>query len=190
MVFTTIQIQIENVRYSTDKMDGRHLNKNYKIIVKLYLFEKIKYLELNIMKSNLEEKVVKRNVDKLKNKMIKNRDDFDLKILKSWKNLKIQIKKIQLNISLGLEDAAAGAICVGSLSTVLAILLRKSMEENQSSYWEVNPIYQNRNLLKINLDCIFRLKLIHIIDTIYVLKKKEVNNGRTSNRRAYAHSNE
>lgn len=189
-VFTTIQIQIKNVRFSTDKIEGRYLNKNYKIIVKLYLFEKIKYLELNIMKNNLEEKVVRKNVDKLKRKMIKDRQDFDIKILKSLKYLNLKIKQIRLNLYIGLEDAAVAAISVGSLSSIFSILFRKCMEENHSNYWKITPVYQNRNLLKIDLDCIFQLKLIHIIYTIYVLNKKGEKNGRTSNRRAYAHSNE
>lgn len=189
-IFTTIQIHIENIQYSTDKIQGRHLNKNYKIIIKLYLFEKIKYLKLDITKKEMEKDIVQRNVDKLKTKMILDRNKFDIKALKSLKYLKVEINKINLEAYIGLEDAAANAILIGGLSSILAIILRKYMEKKNHNYWKITPIYQNRNLLNISLDCIFSLKLIHIIYTIYVLKKKGVENGRTSNRRAYAHSNE
>ena len=189
-IFTTIQIHIENIRFSTDKIQGKHLNKKYKIIIKLYLFQKINYLKLDITRRDIKKRVVQINVDKFKEKIIKDENNFDIRILKSLKYLNIEIKKINLDAYIGLEDAAIGAICVGGVSSILAIILRKCMEKNNLSYWKITPIYQNRNLLNISLDCIFSLKLIHIIYTIYVLKKKGERNGRTSNRRAYAHSNE
>lgn len=189
-IFTTIKIHIENIRYSTDKIQGRHLNKNYKIIIKLYLFEKINYLKLDITKKEMEKDILQINMNKFKQKMIRDKNQFDIKTLKSLKYLKVEINEINLEAYIGLEDAAASAILVGGLSSILAIILRRCMEKKNQNYWKITPIYQNRNLLNISLDCIFSLKLIHIIYTIYVLKKKGVENGRTSNRRAYAHSNE
>ena len=183
----TIQIELQNVIYST----RNNFNKDYKIIMELYFFEKLNFLKINLTKSKMEKKKIQRNIDKLKQKMVKNQNKFDLRLLIYLKHLKIKVKKIKLNIDIGLEDAATTAICVGGASTMIAIILNNIIQKDDTSFWKVNPIYQNRNLLNVDLDCIFSLKMIHIIYTIYVLKKEgDKQNGRTSNRRAYAHSNE
>jgi len=38
-------------------------------------------------------------------------------------------------------------------------------KENQIN-WKIIPLYQNRNLLNIDLNCIISFKLIHIINAI------------------------
>ena len=85
------------------------------------------------------------------------------------------------------ENAAFTAVTLGIISTILGIIL------NEKSIFKIVPIYQDRNILNLQFDGIFVLNKIHIIDIIiYVLKmKRRVNkNGRSSNRRAYAYSNE
>ena len=77
-IFTTIQIHIENIRFSTDKIQGKHLNKKYKIIIKLYLFQKINYLKLDITRRDIKKRVVQINVDKFKEKIIKDENNFDI----------------------------------------------------------------------------------------------------------------
>ena len=188
--FTTIEIEVQNIRYSTDKKEGRNLNPDYKIEIKLYLFEKIKFFKFDITKLKMERLKLKKSFYQLEQKMIKNTNQWDIKALKALKNLHVELKKIKLKVYLGLEDAGSSAICVGILSTLVAILLRNVISKNEENFWQIVPIYQNRNLLNINLDCIFRLKLIHIINTIYFLKKKGENYVRTSNRRTYAYSHE
>ena len=188
--FTTIEIEVQNIRYSTDKKEGRNLNPDYKIEIKLYLFEKIKFFKFDITKLKMERLKLKKSFYQLEQKMIKNTNQWDIKALKALKNLHVELKKIKLKVYLGLEDAGSSAICVGILSTLVANLLRNVIPKNEENFWQIIPIYQNRNLLNINLDCIFRLKLIHIINTIYFIKKKGENYVRTSNRRTYAYSHE
>lgn len=190
-VFTTINLHIQNIKFSTKKREKRYLNKDYKISIELYLFNKIRFFKLDITKNKLEKEKIHKNIYKMEKQMIKNINSFDIKILKNLKYLQIKLKKLNLNIDIGLEDAATNAICVGTVSAIIAIILQKfTTKENNQYFWKITPIYQNRNLLNVKLDCIFSLKLIHIIYTIYVLKKKGEENDRTSNRRAYAYSNE
>ena len=59
--------------------------------------------------------------------------------------------------------------------------------------YKIKPIFGKQNFLKICIDCIINLKMVHIINIIYILKKKRSVNKydkRTSDRRAYAYSNE
>ena len=51
----------------------------------------------------------------------------------------------------------------------------------------MNKCIQNKNIIKFELNGIFDIKMIHIISTICILKKKRrvYKNERTSNRRTY-----
>ena len=55
IVFTTIQIHIENIRLEIPKKKERNINKKYKITIKLYIFEKINYFKLDITKYKMEK---------------------------------------------------------------------------------------------------------------------------------------
>ena len=148
IVFTTIQIHIENIRLEIPKKNGRNINKKYKITIKLYIFEKINYFKLDITKYKMEKSVIRKNIEKLK------------------RNLKMV---------LGTEDTAQNAIIVGTISSIIAIIMGVLSEkkilaigdgkENQIN-WKIIPLYQNRNLLNIDLNCIISFKLIHIINAI------------------------
>ena len=97
---------------------------------------------------------------------------------------------LSLQVLIGIEDASINAIFVGLASAFISIVLGLISRNIKNCDWRVIPLYQNTNLLKINFDCIFSLKLMHIIYTIYILIKKGEKYGRTSNRRAYVCSNE
>lgn len=188
ILFTTIQINIENVKISTEKVNGRNINPKYKITIKLYIFKKINYLKLYITKNKIEKKVIQKNIDKLKEKIEKNKNKFDIRILVNLKKINLKIQKINLKVYLGIEDAATNAITAGMLSSSIAIIMgilvdrnilvlssQNEKQEKNSVYWKITPIYQNKNLLNIDLNCIISFKLIHIIDIIFL------NWGRFSN---------
>ena len=85
----------------------------------------------------------------------------------------MKIQKLNLQIYLGLEDAGANAITVGLLSSFMAIIIGLLYEKNvfevdnkeNQINWKILPIYNNKNLLNINLDCIISFNLMHIIYT-------------------------
>ena len=175
IVFTTIQIHIENIRLEIPKKNERNINKKYKIIIKLYIFEKINYFKLDITKYKMEKRVIKKNIEKLKRKFEKDKNNFDMKQISKLKKMNIKIQKINLKVFLGTEDAAQNAIIVGTISSIIAIIMGLLSEkkilatgegkENQIN-WKIIPLYQNRNLLNIDLNCIISFKLIHIINAI------------------------
>lgn len=175
IVFTTIQIHIENIRLEIPKKNGRNINKKYKITIKLYIFEKINYFKLDITKYKMEKRVIRKNIEKLKRKIEKDKNNFDMRQISKLKKMNIKIQKINLKVFLGTEDAAQNAIIVGAISSIIAIIMGVLSEkkilaigdgkENQIN-WKIIPLYQNRNLLNIDLNCIISFKLIHIINAI------------------------
>ena len=107
---------------------------------------------------------------------------------KEIKNIKIEIDEMNLNISLGTEDAAITAFIIPIISTFIAIFLsRKVKKYNDNQKFSIQPLYINQNLINIEFSGIFQIKMIHIINTICTLNKKRKGdkNERTSNRRSY-----
>ena len=83
--------------------------------------------------------------------------EFEVPVKKDLSESKnIDIKNIDLNVNIGTEDAGITAILVGILAGILGIIIKKPK-------YQILPIYANRNLLKINLNGIFTIYLMHYI---------------------------
>ncbi len=182
LMSATIKIKIKDLKIELPKQEERIIHNDYEISLNFYILKKIKIFKLSIIKNKLEREELKKQI---KSKLKKDKNNFDIKFIDVIK--KINIEKANLALYFGTENAAFTAVTLGIISTILGIIL------NEKSIFKIVPIYQDRNILNLQFDGIFVLNKIHIIDIIiYVLKmKRRVNkNGRSSNRRAYAYSNE
>ncbi len=192
LMILTIRIKIEFIDIKFTSLSKEHLNKNYKIKIIIYIFEKIPIIVSKITNKKIQ-KIIKnekiRNIIKnQETKIIENRKDIDKEVLKGLKNIKVEIEKMNLQISIGTEDASITAFIIPVISTFLAMFLSKKVRKsNDKQIFSITPVYINQNLINIEFSGIFQIKMIHIINTIYIInKRKRVDkNERTSNRRPY-----
>ena len=148
-----IGIELENLIINTEANKGKKINKESKIYVYLLIFGKIKLFRKNA-------KNMKPPNFKIKN------TDIDIKVLKGkdlvinyvemLKSIKIDIKKIDVNMQIGTQDAAITAILVGIISSILGIVIKKPK-------YEIIPIYSDKNFAKIELEGIFSIYLMQYI---------------------------
>ena len=146
-----IGIDIENLIINTEA--NEKINKEGKIYVYVLLFNKIKLFRKNVR--NIPMKDVKFEGSDFDIKIFKNKD-IKINYLELIQNINIDIKNIDLNVNIGTEDAGITAILVGILAGILGIIIKKPK-------YQILPIYANRNLLKINLNGIFTIYLMHYI---------------------------
>lgn len=146
-----IGIDIKNLIIDTDAEEK--INEDGKIYVYLLLFNKIKVFRKNVR--NIPMKDVKFETSDFDIKIFKNKD-IKINYLELIQNINIDIKNIDLNVNIGTEDAGITAILVGILAGILGIIIKKPK-------YQILPIYANRNLLKINLNGIFTIYLMHYI---------------------------
>lgn len=146
-----IGIDIKNLIIDTDAEEK--INEDGKIYVYLLLFNKIKLFRKNVR--NIPMKDVKFETSDFDIKIFKNKD-VKINYLELIQNINIDIKNIDLNVNIGTEDAGITAILVGILAGILGIIIKKPR-------YQILPIYANRNLLKINLNGIFTIYLMHYI---------------------------
>lgn len=192
LYFSKIQIQIMNFAFSSQTK--RHINEDYKIIIKLYIFGFVPILKINLTKNKLEKMRVKEKIEKVDFTILEKSPSFDKTILKAIKKLKILIKNINLKIDIGTESAILTSIIVPAISTFIAFILRKTVKKFENQIFIMNPIYRNQNLVNLFISGIFEIKMSHIINIIYFLFKKEKKGvkeyERTSNRGPYDYSYE
>ena len=133
-------------------------------------------------------------VKQLERDILKNENKFDKQIIKGLKELSqsIYVENLELEVELGTENAFLTSILVAFFSSILAISFSRIHLKENNIVYKIEPVYRNENSIKIEISGIFQIKLIHIINTIYVLNKKggRKNHERTSNRRSYDYSYE
>ena len=190
LVFSRIRIEVINFKFSSQTK--RHINKDYKVIIKLCILKKIPILKVNITKTKLEKMKIKEKIKNIDFKIIQNKNKFDKNAIKAIKKSNININKINLNLEIGTENATLTSVIVPAISTILAILLSRKIENPKNQLFIIQPVYINQNLINIVFSGIFEMKMIHIINIIYILnRKKGVNkHERTSNRRSYEYGYE
>ena len=172
----------------------RHINKDYKIVVRLYALSFIPIFKISITKEKLEKIKLKERIKNIDFKWLEDNKKIDKKMLGAIKKLNILIRDINLQVELGTENASLTAILVPAISTVIAIILRKKVKNFENQIFMIHPIYQNQNLVNLYISGIFEIKMSHIINIIYMLNKKEKKGvkkyERTSHRRTYDYSYE
>ncbi len=189
LFFSKIRIEIIDFRFTSQTQ--RHINKDYKIIIKLCALGIVPVFKIDLTKMKLEKMKVKEKIKKIDFTVFEKNISLDKEILQMVKKLNILIKKINLHIDIGTENASFTSIIVPAISTIIAIILRKKVKKFENQIFMINPIYQNQNLVNLSVSGIFEVKISHIINIIYILNRKGVKEyERTSNRRPYDYSYE
>lgn len=198
LVVLTSKLDIRIINLIIDSQSIKHIDDRYEIIIRLKIFGNIPILKFTINKDKLKkiQQSWKMNekVKQLERDILKNGNKFDKQILKELKEFSkgIYVENLELEVDLGTENAFLTFMLVAIFSSILSIgLSRIHLKENNIVY-KIEPVYRNENSIKIEISGIFQIKLIHIINTIYVLNKKggRKNHERTSNRRSYDYSYE
>lgn len=178
-----ISIEVKNLKIKANKKI--YISDNYKIIFKIIILNKIPILKFNL---NNEKLVLERN-KRINKKGLKEesflKNKIKKEILKHFSD--IQVNKLNLKIKIGTENAFFTSMIIPIISSIISIILMKKITNAEKQKYIVEPIYLNQNILEILISGIFEMKMIHIINIIYVLnKERKVNkHERTSNRRSY-----
>ena len=198
LVILTSKLDIRMINLIIDSQSKKYINDRYEIIIKLKIFGNIPILKFTLNKSRLrkikQSRKMNEKVKQLEKDIIQNKNKLDVQIIKGLKEFSknIYMEKLDLEIELGTENAFLTSMLVAIFSSILSITFSRIHVKEKNIIYEIEPIYMNKNSIKIEISGIFQIKLIHIINTIYVLNKKggRKNHERTSNRRSYDYSYE
>ena len=130
----------------------------------------------------------KLNKDKLKKIISNNKSKIKLEV-NDFKEIikKIEIPKLNINAKFGTGEPNSTAFFVAIVSSIIGIALARKIENPR---YTIEPVYGDMNYIFLSINCIFEIKLVHIINIFIKLKRKEYQKyGRTPNRRSYVGSN-
>jgi hypothetical protein len=191
IIASTLHIQIKNL--SISNMQTKN-NTKYAIIFSIYFANKIKYIWFNLNSKRAKKIYSKVQLEKIDLKKFKK--VFKLGDLKELTKLHLKISDLNLDMNIGTKSPLVTSFLVVTISNAISLLLPhlvNNLKDNRYFY-NIKPLYYNKELYKINLDCIIEIKMVHIINVIYYifLKKGRRKNERstTSNRKSYAYSHE
>lgn len=193
ITLSTFRFQIENLEISNIEEGSRLVSSNYRFRISVYLFNKIKWLTLKFDNKKIEKIYKKMKLAKIDFKKLE--QNFRIEDLKYIKTLKPKISHFNFGVRVGVEDTILTTFIIFIISTAISILLPYTIKKYDKNkyYYQVLPLYINKNVYEIKLDCIIEIKMVHIINIIYVFFKKrrvDSNEQRTSNRRSYGYSYE
>lgn len=189
-----INFKIETFNYNS--VLPKKVKLKYNILITIYIFNKIPIIKIKLTTKSWNKicQKVKKRIDEIDVTDIERDREINKKILEITKMLKINIKDFNLRLELGTKDTIITSFLVPIIGIIISYLLRQNMVDFKRQKFIIQPVYCNQNLLNLVFSGIFEIKMIHIINIIYVLIKgrgKEWKNERTtSNRRAYGHSYE
>ena len=198
LIIITAKIEVKIIDFVIDSQNKEHIPNRYEIITKFKIFGNIPILRFTINKNKLKKiqqsRKMNEKIQKLERDILTNENKVDKKMIKGLKEFSknIYMEKLDLQIELGTENAFLTSMFVAIFSSILSIVFSRIHVREKNIVYEIKPLYRNENSIKIEISGIFQIKLIHIINTIYVFNKKggRKNHERTSNRRSYDYSYE
>lgn len=195
---STLEIEVKNLVFNSNNTNQKL--EDYLIYIKLKLLNKLTWVKIKI-----DNKRIKK-YEKFNNKLLEKFSNFKAMALKSKKeilkrenikcikDLDIKLEKIDLNMKINLLDTIITSFSVALISSILSILIANIMEDcnYENCKYKISPIYNSKTQIIISLNCIINVKIVHIINIVYILfKKRGVDyDERTSNRRTYVCSND
>lgn len=197
LIFSKIKVEINNLNFSSETK--KYINNKYKIIFKWCIFYKIPILKISITKDKIErlknKDRIKRQFKNFESKVFSNKSMFNKKMIGVIRKIKLEILNMDLSIKIGTNDAGMTSILVPIIATILSIYIRnkiKLKKNYEEIKYVIKPDYSGKNNINVEFSGIFQIKLIHIINIIYILnKKKGVKKiERTSNTKPYEYGYE
>lgn len=184
LALSNIQIELKQLHISNNK--GK---LKFKVILNLsiILFNRLKIIKLSIDNKKII-KILKSgkinftnvNISKESKKIIK-------KFLKSDA---VIIGNLNISGYFSTFNNVLSGIIFSISNALIPILISKKINGKYNN--DVSFLNQNRNIINISINCIISIKIVNIINTLYLLKKKGGSDkyGKSSDRRSYAYSNE
>ena len=186
LIFTlsNAKLEIKKLHISNEQ---EKLKVDFILNIGIYFLNKVKIIKFtidNYKASNLL-KSGKLDINKLKQNNAINKD-----VIGSIKRDDFIIEYLKIEGYFGTFNSVLSSWIYVIINAIIPILIGRKLEGCYINNIEFLNV--NENKININLNCIISIKMVNIINILHYLKKKggKENNGKSSDRRPYAYSNE
>lgn len=185
LILSSLKIEIKKLHISNIQ---NKLKVNFVLSIGIYFLDKIKLANFTIDNEKITKAVKTEKIDVTKLKYNKLENKELIKILE-YSNLKIEFLKLEGYFSTFNTVLSSGIYAF--INAIVPIIIARKINGKYINNLEFLNI--NDNKININFNCIISVKMVNIINILQYLKIKKKggnNNGKSSNRRTYAYSNE
>lgn len=175
---STLEIEIKKFNFHCRDIKTIETNE-FLIYVKLKILNKFTLIKIKINNDVINKikihklKNDKKRFNKLKTLIARNKKE--ILSINNIKKLEITINNINLEIRVGLLDNMITSFIIVIISTIISMIISRTIcnYTNEICKYKIEPIYNNDIQIIIKLNCIINVKMVHIINIIYMLLKKE-----------------
>ncbi|MCL2860312.1 MAG: hypothetical protein FWF46_07175 [Oscillospiraceae bacterium] len=185
LTVASIILILSSVKIQIKKLEANNTKIKYDIVINLFFLSKVKYFKIKINEDFINKRI---NINKIM-KFFKPKEDIKSQyneIKFDFEMLHIKLEEFHMELSVGTEDVLITTVLIVVISTIFSILFKKAIKKYDSKkyFYNITPVYTNKNILKLTLSSIINIKIVHIIYVIILLiKGSGLNNERTSNRK-------
>ena len=185
-LFTLSNVKLEIKELHISNIENK-LKFDFILNIGIFLFNKFKIINFtidNFKISNLLQSG-KLDIKKIIDNKAANSD-----IIEMFKSNHYNIEYFKLEGYFATLNPVLSALIFATINTIIPLFIARKINGKYINTIEFLNI--NKNIINLNLNCIINLKIVNIINILHYLKKKggKENNGKSSDRRSYAYSNE
>ena len=189
IILSSIYFRIDEIKFLNKPK--RYLD--YKAYIELRFLGKIKIFSIMLVPKKVKQIVdiikIRQKIEQINWNQFKKELPSKEKIKEIIKKLNIKLQKFHLELEIGTQDILITSFLVAGFASILGIILPKiiSKYNKEKYFYKILPNYYKKNMVKLSLNCIIQVKMVHIISIIPILLKgkEKKKNERTSNRRSY-----
>ena len=182
---------LSNIKLEIKKLHISNVNKKIEVdfVLKMgiYLFNKLKIIAFTIDNFKISNLLKSGKIDI---KKLKDNPAVNKEILKALKYNEFKIEYFKLEGDFSTFNTVLSAGIYATINAIIPIIIATKV--NGKYINNIQFLNVKENIINVNLNCIISVKIVNIINILHYLKKKggRENNGKSSDRRSYAYSNE
>ena len=184
-IFTLSNAKLEIKKLHISNIESK-LKVDFVLNIGIYFLDNVQIIKFTIDNYKISNLLQSGKLDLSK---YKKNNAINKDIIKSLKKDEFKIEYFKLEGYFSTFDNVLSSMLYGIVNAIIPILIARKLEGDYIN--SIEFLNTTENKININLNCIISIKMVNIINILHYLKKKgRDNNGKSSNRRTYAYSNE
>ena len=177
------KLEIKKLHISNEE---EKVKVDFVLNIGIYFLNKIQIIKFTIDNYKISNLLQSGKLDISK---LRENKAINIDVLKSLKYHDFTIEYFNLEGYFSTFDTVLSTWIYAFVQAIIPIVIARKIEGRYIN--ELQFLNINENKININLNCIISVKMVNIINILHYLKKKGGNNnGKSSDRRSYAYSNE
>ena len=186
LIFSLSNAKLEIKKLHISNVEDK-LKVDFVLNIGIYFLNKVKLIKFTIDNYKISNLLQSGKIDINKFKV---NNAINVDVIKSLKYHDFKIEYFKIEGYFSTFNVVLSTSIYGIIKAAIPLILARRIDGPYINEFEFLNI--NENKINVNLNCIISVKMVNIINILHYLKRKggNENNGKSSDRRSHAYSNE